>query len=440
MKASWFGRKNILSFMATPRAAAAVILVRESPELEVFWVRRSPKMTFQGGFHAFPGGQLDPDEDPRTCAAREVFEEIGVRVDPSTLRDAGRWVTPAFSPRRFDTNFFLAVCSPGEEARIVTAEHDQGEWIRPADAIARWMQGEILMANPVLHGLRCLEQGLDDIENRMKSVPWARGENIPEIEMRPGIVLVPLRTPTLPPATHTNCYVLGGEEVIVIDPASPYEDEQALLDKTLERRRVREIWLTHLHRDHVGGANHLKRRLGVRIAAHPITAQDLAGSIEVDRTFEPDERLYLAGKPGWNLRVIHTPGHARGHVCIFEEKAGSLITGDLMAGVGTVVIDPPEGHMATYFESLRRMHDLPVTALFPAHGPVMANAKRKIQEYLDHRRDREEKIFTAWRDGCRSLADIVARVYTDVSPAMYGLAERSVQAHLDKLREEGRIS
>jgi glyoxylase-like metal-dependent hydrolase (beta-lactamase superfamily II) len=116
-----------------------------------------------------------------------------------------------------------------------------------------------------------------------------------------------------------------------------------------------------------------------------------------------------------------------------------LITGDLMAGFGTIVIDPPEGHMATYFESLRRMHALPVTALFPAHGPVIANAKARIQEYLDHRIDRERKILEAWLQGARDSSVIVRQVYTDVSSAMYGLAERSVAAHLEKLREEKKI-
>jgi len=425
--------------MASPRSAAAVILVRETPELEVFWVRRSPQMMFQGGFHAFPGGQLDPDEDARVCAARELHEEVGVRADPNALADVGRWVTPAFAPRRFDTCFFLAKCPAGEHAGVLTGEHDAGEWIRPADALARWMEGQALIATPVLYALRCLAEGLENIEARMKAVPQAQGESIDSIEMRPGIVLVPVRTPTLPPATHTNCYVVGGDEVVVVDPASPYEEEQAMLDRVLEKRKVREIWLTHLHRDHVSGANHLKRKLGVRIAAHSITSGDLAGVVDVDRVFEPDERLVLSGNPGWNLRVIHTPGHARGHVCIFEEKFGSLITGDLMAGFGTIVIDPPEGHMATYFDSLRRMKELPVTALFPAHGPVTANAKEKIQEYLDHRVDRESKILAAWERGHRQPSAIVKEVYTDVPPAMHALAERSVVAHLEKLREDSRI-
>jgi len=425
--------------MASPRSAAAVILVRETPELEVFWVRRAPQMVFQGGFHAFPGGQLDPNEDAKVCAARELFEEVGVRVDPDTLVDVGRWVTPAFAPRRFDTCFFLARCPETETAQLMTAEHDIGEWIRPADALAKWMEGDILMATPVSHALRCLSAGLENIEARMKMPPSARGEAIPEIEMRPGIVLVPLRTPTLPPATHTNCYVVGGGKVVVIDPASPYEEEQNLLDRVLEKRNIKEIWLTHLHPDHVGGANHLKQKLGVNIVAHPITARDLRGFIAVDRTFIENEVLELPGKPGWRLRVIHTPGHARGHVCIFEENSGSLITGDLMAGFGTIVIDPPEGHMATYLDSLQRIHDLPVTALFPAHGPVMANAKDKIREYIDHRLAREKKILSAWEQGHHDSSAIVREVYTDVAPAMHGLAERSVIAHLEKLREEKRI-
>jgi ribonuclease/clavin/mitogillin len=426
--------------MASPRSASAVILVKHlDRQLEVFWVRRAEHMAFQGGFYAFPGGQLDPNEDAMVCAARELFEEAGVCVNPANFLEVVRWVTPASSPRRFDTRFFLAECPAGEEPRVNSEELELGEWIRPEDAVAKWMEGQILAAPPVMHAMRCLAEGLDDIQRRMTAIPWANGGPISEVEMRPGIVLVPLRTPTLPPATHTNCYIVGGDEVVVIDPASPYEEEQALLDRILERRNIMEIWLTHLHADHIGGANHLKEKRGLKIAAHPITARDLNGIVKVDRTFGENERLQLRGKPGWDLRVLHTPGHARGHVCIFEAQNGSLITGDLMAGFGTIVIDPPEGHMATYFDSLKRMHDLPVTALFPAHGPVIANAKLKIQEYLDHRMDREKKILGVWREGRREPPAIVKEVYTDVPPGMHGLAERSVIAHLEKLREEGQL-
>jgi glyoxylase-like metal-dependent hydrolase (beta-lactamase superfamily II)/8-oxo-dGTP pyrophosphatase MutT (NUDIX family) len=427
--------------MASPRMSAAVIMYREKPRLEVFWMRRSPKMLFQGGFYAFPGGQLEANEDARTGAVRELQEETGVAIEPAVLVDVGQWVTPAFLPRRFNTQLFLASCPDGQEPHCFTDENDFAEWIEPDAALRKWRDGGILMAPPIRHALTCLKDGLKDIQIRMKTPPQAQGEPPSEIEMRAGITLVPLRTPTLPPATHTNCYILGDKDVIVVDPASPDKDEQARLDRIIESRGVRvgEIWLTHRHGDHVGGANHFRERWNVPIAAHEITAKDLAGVVDVDRTFRQNEVVELPGDPELSIHIHHTPGHARGHVCIFESRNGSLLTGDLMAGFGTIIIDPPEGHMATYLDSLRRMQALPVTTLFPAHGPVMANAKARIQEYIDHRLDRERNILTVWNGGAREPAAIVKEVYKDVAPAMYGFAERSVLAHLEKLQEEGRI-
>src|SRR5262249_19148518 len=151
-----------------------VVLMRKNPELEVFWVRRSLQLAFQGGFYAFPGGQLDPDEDAPFCAARELLEEAGVHVDTASLVDIRRWITPAFVPRRFDTRFFMAACPTGEEARVMTDEHDFGEWIKPAEALAKWNAGGILAANPVTHTLKCLAEG--------RQLPWKHEESPTEIE------------------------------------------------------------------------------------------------------------------------------------------------------------------------------------------------------------------------------------------------------------------
>jgi len=401
-------------------------------------------MRFMGAHYAFPGGQAEPGEELVNCAARELSEEVGVRVDPAELLPVGRWVTPAFNPRRFDTCFFLAGCPDGQEPRCDTPELDLGEWVEPGAALRKWEEGSIMMAPPIRHAMKTLADGLDDIQRRMTSDPSARGGEIPAIEMRKGIVLVPVRTPTLPPATHTNCYVVGGNELIVIDPASPYPEERELLDSVLEQmtaegRRIREIWLTHRHSDHISGANHLRERWDVPIAAHEITAQEIFGIVEVDRFLSDGDVVDLVGDPGWTLRVVHTPGHARGHVCIFEERRGSLITGDMMAGVGTIVIDPPEGHMGTYLESLTQMEAMEPSALFFAHGPASGTAPEKLREYIDHRVERETNILLAWQDGKTTSDAIVPEVYTDVHPKMWGLAERSVAAHLEKLREEGRI-
>jgi glyoxylase-like metal-dependent hydrolase (beta-lactamase superfamily II) len=116
------------------------------------------------------------------------------------------------------------------------------------------------------------------------------------------------------------------------------------------------------------------------------------------------------------------------------------LTGDLVVGIGTVVIDPPEGNMLQYFDSLQRLLALPkLSSLFPAHGPAIGYAQGKLEEYVKHRTMRENKILAAVEAGASLPHEIVEAAYTDVNPAMYGLAERSTIAHLEKLEEEGRV-
>lgn len=483
----------------TPKDAAAIILLKDPNDLKVFWVKRSPKLRFMGGYHAFPGGQLDKEDNSvtaegcegeeslmRVCAVREFFEETGVllargtdslsleriaskrrsladgvksfkqvldedglRIAGSDFEAAGRWVTPHFAPRRFDTWFFLAWMPEGQEALIETGELETGEWIKPAEALSRWKRGEITMAPPTLHIIRTLAQYADHIEDlrrALAAIPEAKRATVRRIELRPGIFLFPVRTPTLPPATHTNCYIVGGDEIVIIDPASPYEEEQRELDAFIdgliaEGRRVREIIITHLHQDHIGGAEHLRDRLGVPVAAHRLTADRIRQSVTVDRLMQDEELIDLEGDPGWRLRALHTQGHARGHLCFHEEITGAIITGDLVVGIGTVVIDPPEGNMKQYFDSLHRLLALPrLSILFPAHGPAIGSAREKIEEYIQHRTMRENKILSAVKAGASLPHEMVEVAYTDVDPALWGLAERSTIAHLEKLEEEGRVS
>jgi len=485
---------------SVPKDAAAIIMLKDPSDPKVFWVKRNPALAFMGGYHAFPGGQMDKGDSSisvgrceageesamRACAARELFEETGVllargaerlssaqisetrhrlargeksfqqvlaqdnlELDGSTLVPVGRWVTPPFSPRRFDTWFFLAWLPERQEPVIEPGELESGEWIRPDEALDRWKRGGVIMAPPTLHAIRTLAANAgrtDQLQSGFISIPEARQGEVRRIEFGPGIFFFPVKTPTLPPATHTNCYIVGGAEVIIIDPASPYEEEQRALDAFLDQllgegRTVREIFLTHHHPDHVAGANHLRSRLGVQVAAHALTAQRLEGAVRIDRLVEDDEIIELPGDPGWRLSALHTPGHTRGHLCFYEENTGAIITGDLVVGVGTVVIDPPEGNMLQYLNSLGRLLELPkLTSLFPAHGPAIGSARLKIEEYISHRNMREGRILDAIRAGSETTADIVPAAYSEVNPSLYGLAERSTQAHLEKLVEEGRVT
>src|SRR5258705_11050062 len=153
-----------------------------------------------------------------------------------------------------------------------------------------------------------------------------------------------------------------------------------------------------------------------------------------------EDVIVLEGEPRIALRIMHTPGHARGHLCLYEERTGTLISGDNIVGLGSVLIDPPEGNMRDYLHSLERMRALPnLSVIFGRHGPDIGNAYRKIDEYISHRLDREQKILEAVRQGSATPKDIVANGYTDVSPKAHAMAERAVLAHLEKLIEDNEV-
>lgn len=490
---------------AAPKDAAAVILIRENTDPnnpEVFWVKRSDQLAFLGGFHAFPGGQIDSDDasvevrnapNPETSAmisgaARELFEELGVlvarggdtltkgqrtsllddlesgRMSWSALLDhydlyldanyftyVGRWVTPPFNARRFDTWFFLVNCPPKQEPLVVAGELAGGEWLPARDAYARWMRDEVVAVPPTLHALQMLGAGMTpDLVDRFLARKQAHGVPEREITFRPNYTCFPVRTPTRPPATHTCCYLVHtSKELLIFDPGSPYEEEQQALAECVDEmiaagRQVREIILTHHHPDHVGGVNALKAHLAlnssnVPVAAHRETA-NILNDVQVDRFIEDGEMIKLDGEPQLQLQAMHTPGHARGHLCFHDAQRGVLITGDNVVGFGSVLIDPADGKMRDYLDSLQRMRSVPgLTVLFGGHGPAVATPYQKIDQYIAHRLERERNILQAVQNGITDPKDIVAAVYTDVNPKAYAMAERAVLAHLEKLREDGKV-
>jgi endoribonuclease LACTB2 len=273
----------------------------------------------------------------------------------------------------------------------------------------------------------------------------ASGAPVGPFSVAPGVDAVALRTPTLPPATHTNSYLVGAAELIVIDPASPYAGERAALDAALDARvaagqRVVGIWLTHHHHDHVAGAAHLAARFGVPVAAHARTAALLEGRVRVDQRLDDGQAIVLAGDPPRRLRAVFTPGHAPGHLCFFEEETGSLVAGDMVAGIGTILVEPTEGDMRAYLASLARLEALAPSRLLPAHGPIIEDAVGRLRAYAAHRLWREARVLAALRQrGRADAAALVPEAYADADPAVYPLAERSLVAHLVKLEQDGAV-
>ena len=257
----------------------------------------------------------------------------------------------------------------------------------------------------------------------------------------PRIACVPVRTPTLPPATHTNTWILGEGDMAVVDPASPWEGEQRMLRERLEEReaigeRVSHIVLTHHHHDHVSGAMALHAALPepVPIVAHRATAELV--DIPVDMLLDEGD-VFAVG--GCTFDVMHTPGHAPGHLVLHDRATGAMVAGDMVAGVGTILIEPGDGNLGQYLHSLERMKQRKPTALLPAHGPVLEQAEAVLAFYIAHRHQRTEQVRTALRDrGSSTPLELAEVVYAGViEPASYPIASVQITSHLLWMREHG---
>jgi ribonuclease/clavin/mitogillin len=218
----------------------------------------------------------------------------------------------------------------------------------------------------------------------------------------------------------------------------------------LEGRELCGVLLTHHHHDHVGAVRATAERYSLPVLAHAETLErlELAPSslkgLET-REVQDGERIELGrapdGSEGWGMTAHLTPGHSVGHLVFIEDRYRTAVVGDLISSLSTIVIDPPEGHMATYVATLGAFLELDFEVVIPAHGPAVRKGREAIEYHLRRRAEREAKLVAALADrGVVALPELLAVVYDDAPPEVRPYAERSLLAGLNKLMEEGRAA
>ncbi|MBV9542555.1 MAG: MBL fold metallo-hydrolase [Alphaproteobacteria bacterium] len=245
----------------------------------------------------------------------------------------------------------------------------------------------------------------------------------------------------------TGVYVVGHDEVAVIDPGPDMPEHLEALKRALAGRRVTHILVTHCHSDHSPAAKPLKAWTGATtygFGPHG-SGQDDGPKVEAggDMDFVPDVRVkdgdIIRGKD-FTFECVYTPGHTSNHMCYALKEEKALFTGDHIMGWSTTVVTPPDGDMADYIKSVEKLEARDDRTLYPTHGAPVTDPKPFLAAYREHRLDRERQVLDAIRDGLTTIPKMVERMYAAVDKGLWPAASRSVLGHLIKLEREGRVT
>jgi glyoxylase-like metal-dependent hydrolase (beta-lactamase superfamily II) len=253
----------------------------------------------------------------------------------------------------------------------------------------------------------------------------------------------------------TGTYIVGHGRVAVIDPGPDLDSHRDALAAALDGERVTAICVTHCHNDHSPLAAWLRTETDaptIGFGPHPPAdldddelAEEIAEGMKVeeavDLAFDPDVRVVdgdvAASGPGWTVTAVHTPGHTSNHTCFAFDEERVLFPGDHVMGWSTTVVSPPDGDMAAYVDSLRKVAGRGDNTYWPTHGPCIAEPQRYVHTLVAHRLEREQQIVDTLGADVAEIPAIVARLYADVAVELHKAAGRTVLAHLGKLLDDG---
>jgi len=442
--------------------AVTAVLVYEG---EILLARRQPHLAAFPGYWAFPGGKVDrsdgDDPLPGTQFAafparliralvREIWEELGYDLvaaaelgDIAEIRALGVATSPAFVPARFNTHFFRIELRARPTLTHDANEIEQLHWRTPQLWLETYGHGELLLAPPTLATLRA-SQIAESVTPDFDFAELNDPARIPMMESVRGVRQLFVRSNTLPPADRTNCFLLGddGEYRVLVDPSPCDANECERLCQQAGALGFNEVFLTHHHHDHRQYANEIARRFGVPIGLSADTHTRIRASdpryfdgIEVRLHHDGDVVTRWLGQP---LRVHAVPGHDEGQLALMPDSRAFCVVGDLIQGIGTVVIAPPEGDMSKYFATLERVIALNPRVILPSHGGALGGVFY-LQQALKHRREREAQIVKLLAAG-HAVNELLSAIYQNLDPRLIPLARMNITRHLTKLRSEGAIA
>ncbi len=442
------------------RDAVTAVLVHDE---DVFVIRRQDYLRAFPGYHAFPGGKVDQEDELHGfthplvnefrqerigALIRELDEELGFdlrqAIDSGLVASVelmGVAVTPQFERVRFNAHYYKVVL---HSKPAFTPDKDEiawCDWLHRETFLQHYHSGEALMVVPVMRTANAFVEDIRIDRIEPMNILFDEERELAYLEMICGVGYIPVRSNTLPPAEYTYALVLGdeGEPRYLVDPAPADEAEMQKLFNTLQHHPVDGILITHHHRDHHERAPDIARSLNLPLLCSSNTqrnllrhnGEDYLQQIEV---VSVQEGTRLTSWLGHDVHCYELPGHDDGMIGLAPDNMAWFFVADLVQPLATVVIPEPEGDMQAYFDTLQRIIDMRPRAIVSSHGIPMGGTFI-LEQTLHHRQEREAQIVTLLQEG-DDLDQIVAKLYRGIPDKLIPLAQQNVRQHMRKLGHE----